>query len=77
MFQKMLYDWFFKALEIVGVAFIGYGLFILIERTFATLWAIIGISIIFWFFTPIIKPYLDIVRKWIYKKWTGIDEETF
>ena len=77
MFKELIYTWLWKSLEIVGVAFIGYGLFILIESTFATLWAIIGISIIFWFFTPIIKPYLDSVRKWIFVKWTGIDKEEF
>lgn len=77
MFKKLIYDWLWKLLEIVFVTALGYGIFILLESTFATLWAIIGISIIFWFFTPIIKPYLDAVRKWIYIKWTGIDEEDF
>lgn len=77
MFKEFIYNFLWKALEIVLVAILGYGIFVLLESTFATLWAIIGISIIFWFFTPIIKPYLDAVRKWIYVKWTGIDEEDF
>lgn len=77
MFKEFIYNFLWKALEIVLVAILGYGIFVLLESTFATLWAIIGISIIFWFFTPIIKPYLDAVRKWIYIKWTGIDEEDF
>lgn len=77
MFKELIYTWLFKGLEILLVMALGYGLFVLIQSTFATLWAILGISIIFWFFTPIIKPYLDAIRKWIYKKWTGIDKEEF
>ena len=77
MFKELVYNLLWKGLEIVGVCFLGYGMFVLLESTFATLWAILGISIIFWFFTPIIKPYLDAVRKWLYAKITGIDEEDF
>lgn len=77
MFKELIYNLLWKGLEILGVCVIGYWLFILIESTFATLWAILAISIIFWFFTPIIKPYLDAIRKWLFVKITGIDKEEF
>ena len=77
MFKELIYNLLWKGLEILGASVIGYFLFILIEDTFATLWAIIGITLIFYFFSPIIKPYIDTVRKWIFVKWTGIDKEEF
>lgn len=77
MFKKLVYDWLWKALEIVFVVVLGYGIFVLIEQTFAALWAIIGITLIFYFFSPLIKPYIDALRKKVYVKWTGIDEESF
>lgn len=77
MFKELVYNLLWKGLEIAGATIIGYFLFILLESTFATLWAIIGITLIFYFFSPIIKPYIDSARKWIYKKWTGIDKEEF
>lgn len=77
MFKELIYNLIWKGLEIFLVVFLGYWIFILIEDMFATFWAIVSISIIFWFFTPVIKPYLDAVRKWIYVKWTGVDEENF
>ena len=73
MFKELIYNLLWKALEIVGASAIGFFLFILIERTFATFWAIIGITLIFYFFSPIIKPYIDSARKWIYAKITGVD----
>lgn len=78
MFQKLLYDWLFKAIEILLVIFLGYWIFILLESiTGYTVWAIIGLTIIMYFWGALIKPYIDSLRKWIYKKITGIDEETF
>ena len=77
MFKELVYNLLWKGLEIAGAIIIGYFLFILLESTFATLWAIIGITLIFYFFSPIIKPYIDGIRKWIYVKMTGIDEEEF
>lgn len=77
MFKELIYNLLWKGLEIVGALVIGYFLFIVIESTFATLWAILGITLIFYFFSPIIKPYIDCFRKWVYKKWTGIDKEEF
>ena len=75
MFQKMLYDWFFKGLEIVGAAFFGYWIYlILLGLTGAHFWAVTGLTLIFYFFSPIIKPYIDNFRNWIYKKVTGEDE---
>lgn len=75
MFKKLIYDLLYKALEIVFVAFLGYGVFVLIQQIFATLWAIIGLTLIFYFFSPIIKPYIDELRKWIYKKITKDEED--
>lgn len=73
MIKELIYTWLFKGLEIVLVAVLGFWLFILIESTFATLWAIVGVSTIFYFFGGIIKPYIDCFRKWIYSKITGVD----
>ena len=77
MFKELIYTWLFKGLEILLVAILGYFMFISIEGTFNTLTAIIGVSIIFYFFGGIIAPYLKQLRKWIYSKITGIDEEDF
>ena len=77
MFKELIYTWLFKGLEILLVMALGYGLFVLIEGTFNTLTAIVGISIIFYFFGSIIAPYIKQLRKWIYAKITGIDEEDF
>ena len=77
MFKELVYNLLWKGLEIAGVIIIGYFLFILLESTFATLWAIIGITLTFYFFSPIIKPYIDSARKWLYAKITGIDKEEF
>ena len=77
MFKELIYTWLFKGLEILLVMALGYGLFVLIEGTFNTLTAIVGINIIFYFFGSIIAPYIKQLRKWIYAKITGIDEEDF
>ena len=73
MFKELIYTWLFKGLEIFLVSVLGYALFILIEGTLNTLWAIIGVSIIFYFFGYIIAPYINQLRKWIYAKITGVD----
>lgn len=77
MFKELVYTWLFKGLEIVLVAVLGYWVFILLEGTFATFWAIAGLTIIFYFWSGLIKPYVDKARKWLYAKITGIDEEDF
>lgn len=77
MFKELIYTWLYKALEIVLVAFLGYWVFILIEGTFATIWAIIGLTIIMFYWGALIKPYIDTFRKWLYSKITGIDKEEF
>ena len=77
MFKELIYTWLFKGLEIVLVAILGYFVFILIEGTFSTLTSIVGLSIVFYFFGSIIAPYINQLRKWIYTKITGIDEEDF
>lgn len=77
MFKQLIYDLLFKAIEIVLVAILGYWIFILIEGTFATFWAIVGLTIIMYYWGALAKPYIDTFRKWIYSKITGIDEEDF
>ena len=77
MFKELVYTWLFKGLEIVLVMVLGYGLFVLIEGMFNTLTAIVGISIIFYFFGSLFAPYINQLRKWLYAKITGIDEEDF
>lgn len=73
--KRLIYDLLYKGLEFVLVAILGYWIFILIESTFATIWAIVGLSLIFYFFSPIIKPYIDEFRNWIYSKITGKDND--
>ena len=77
MFKELIYTWLFKGLEIVLVAILGYFIFILIEGTFSTLTAIVGLTIIMYYWAILTKPYIDSLRKWIYSKITGIDEEDF
>lgn len=74
MFKELIYSWLFKCLEIVLVAVLGYGIFVLLESTFATIWAIVGLTIIMYYWAILTKPYIDSLRKWIYKKITGIEE---
>ena len=73
MFKELVYTWLFKGLEIVLVAVLGYGIFVLLESTFATIWAIVGLTIIMFYWGALIKPYIDIFRKWLYAKITGVD----
>lgn len=77
MFKELIYELVWKSLEIVLAVIIGYFIFVLLEDTFATLWAIVGNTIIFYFFTPKIKPYIDGARKYIYKSITGKDNENY
>lgn len=73
MFKDLLYTWLFKGLEIVLVALLGYGIYLVIDGIFAQFWAICGLSIIIYFWGYLISPYIDRLRKWIYAKITGVD----
>ena len=75
MFKELIYTWLFKGLEIVLVAVLGYGIFVLLESTFATIWAIVGLTIIMYFFGSIIAPYINELRKWLFNKITGKTDE--
>lgn len=75
MFKDLLYTWLFKALEIVLVAVLGYGIYLLISAIFSQFWAVIGLTIIMYFFGFIIAPYIRELREYIYDKITGQDEE--
>ena len=75
MFKELIYTWLFKGLEIVLVAVLGYFIFILLESTFATLWAILGLTIIMYFWGNLIQPYINEFRKWLYKKITKDEED--
>lgn len=77
MFKELVYTWLFKGLEIVLVAILGYFVFIITEQTFSTLIAICVLSIVFYYWGALAKPYIDTFRKWLYAKITGIDEEDF
>lgn len=77
MFKELIYTWLFKALEIVLVALLGYGIYLIIDGIFAKFWAVCGLSIVMYYWGALAKPYIDRLRKWIYKKITGIDEEDF
>lgn len=66
--KQTLVMWLFKALEIVFVALLGYLIYLLITAIFAHFWAICGLSVIFYFFSPIIKPYIDELRDWVFEK---------
>ena len=75
MFKELIYTWLFKGLEIVLVAILGYFIFILIEGNFSTLTAIIGLTIIMYFWGNLIQPYINEFRKWLYKKITKDEED--
>lgn len=75
MFKELIYTWLFKALEIVLVAVLGYGIYLLISAIFSQIWAVIGLTIIMYFFGSIIAPYINELRKWLYEKITGENEE--
>lgn len=75
MFKELIYTWLFKALEIVLVAVLGYGVYLLISAIFSQFWAVIGLTIIMYFFGFIIAPYINELRKWLYEKITGEYEE--
>lgn len=75
MFKELIYTWLFKALEIVLVAVLGYGVYLLISAIFSQFWAVIGLTIIMYFFGSIIAPYINELRKWLYEKITGEYEE--
>jgi len=66
--KQTLGMWLFKALEIVFVALLGYVIYLLITTIFAHFWTICGLSVIFYFFSPIIKPYIDELRDWVFEK---------
>ena len=73
MFKDLLYTWLFKALEIVLVALLGYGIYLIIDGILAKFWAICGLTIIMYFFGSIFAPYIKQLRKWLYAKITGVD----
>ena len=73
MFKKLIYDLLYKALEIVFVAVLGYGIYLLIGAIFSQFWAICGLTIIMFYWGALAKPYIDSLRKWLYRKIT--DEE--
>ena len=75
MFKELIYTWLFKGLEIVLVAILGYFIFILLETTFSTLTAIVGLTIIMYFWGNLIQPYINEFRKWLYKKITKDEED--
>ena len=75
MFKELIYTWLFKALEIVLVAILGYGIYLLISAIFSQFWAICGLTIIMYFFGNIIAPYINELRKWLYKKITKDEED--
>lgn len=75
MFRELIYTWLFKGLEIVLVAILGYGIYLLIGAIFSQFWAICGLTIIMYFFGNIIAPYIDSLRKWIYGKITKDEED--
>lgn len=75
MFKELIYTWLFKGLEIVLVAILGYGIFVLLESTFATIWAIVGLTIIMYYWAILTKPYINELRKRLFNKITGKDND--
>ena len=75
MFKELIYTWLFKGLEIVLVAILGYGIYLLISAIFSQFWAICGLTIIMYYWAILTKPYIDSLRKWIYKKITKDEED--
>lgn len=75
--METLLVWLFKGLEIVLAGVFGLLVYSLLTLIFSQFWAICGLSIILYFFSGIISPYIDRIRKWLYTKITGIDKEEF
>lgn len=65
----------FRALEVVFAGLLGLGVFLVVDIWFTNFIAIAVEAIVFYFFSPIIKPYIDKARKWIISKITGVDCE--
>ena len=68
MFGKWIYDLLFKALEFVLTGFFGFGIYFILLKIFSLFWAVLGLIWILWFFSPMIKPYLDCLREYLYEK---------
>lgn len=68
-------NFMFKALEIIFAGALALFIVFVINIWFTLYTAIAVSGIVFYFFSPIIKPYFDRARKWIIAKWTGIDCE--
>lgn len=77
MFIELIYSLLWKALEIVFVVVLGFCIFVLLKPEIHEFWAIASIIVLFYFFTPKIKPYIDCARKFIYKSITGKDNENY
>ena len=75
MFKELIYTWLFKGLEIVLVAILGYGIYLLIGAIFSQFWAICGLTIIMYYWGSLTKPYINEFRKWLYKKITKDEED--
>lgn len=65
----------FKALEIVFAGALALFIVYIVNIWFTIYTAIAVSGIVFYFFSPVIKPYFDRARRWIIAKWTGVDCE--
>ena len=72
-FRDFFYSLLWKLLEVIGAVAVGVGIFLFALKLLDMVWAASILAIMFWFFVPIIKPYVDRFRKWIYTKLMGID----
>lgn len=68
-------NFLFRLLEVIFAGFLGLIVFLIVNIWFTKLVAIVVVAIVFYFFSPIIKPYIDKARKWIIAKITRIDCE--
>lgn len=71
--KESLIDFCFRALEVIFAGLLAIGIFLVVYIWFTLYTAIAAVGIVFYFFSPTIKPYFDKARKFIISKATGID----
>lgn len=75
MFKELLFDLLFKGLEYVLAGVLGYAILYVLVLFFNQFVAIFGLSLIFYFFGGEIRPYVDNLRKFLFKKITGENDD--
>lgn len=73
--KKLLLTWLFKLIEIALVSFLGWLVYLLITLIFSQFWGIVGLTIVFYFFGGLIRPYIRELQEYIFNGITNNEEE--